>query len=308
MVRIVGFAFATVFLVAGCVAVYLYDRVVTLHVATVSKDVSVIRGLGGNVGVLRTDDGVVVVDTMTFAIQGRQIRELAERIAGGATRAVINTHYHQDHTHGNPGFAAGTRVVSTRRTLDYLNFFDPDYWQGGREGTLPNLTFDGRHQLLIGGKNIRLHHFGRGHTGGDLVVDFVDDRVIHTGDLFFNHQYPRIDLAGGGSVPAWVATLDAVLELDFDHVIPGHGAVSDRESLRAFRDFLADLWEQTEAAVAAGKDLDATLASVHLRHDGGYEVVSIPFVLTRDRDSAITSAWQEASGTVLAAEVPASYP
>ncbi|MFQ5416432.1 MAG: MBL fold metallo-hydrolase [Myxococcota bacterium] len=308
MGRIIGFALAAVFLVAGCVAVYLYDRVLTLEVATVSEDVSVIRGLGGNVGVLRTDAGVVVVDTMTFVIQGRQIRDMAERIGGGPTQAIINTHYHLDHTHGNPGFAAGTRVVSTRRTLDYLNFFDVDYWEGGREKTLPNLTFDGRHQMRIGGKNVRLHHFGRGHTGGDLVVEFVDDRVIHAGDLFFDHQYPRIDLEGGGSVPAWVATLDEVLELDFDLVIPGHGAVTDREGLRAFRDFLADLWVQVEAAAAAGDSLEATLAKVDLRHDDGYEAVSIPFVFTRDRDSVIATAWREASGSVSAVHVPESRP
>jgi glyoxylase-like metal-dependent hydrolase (beta-lactamase superfamily II) len=48
------------------------------------------------------------------------------------------------------------------------------------------------------------------------VALFVEDKVLHTGDLFFNGRYPNIDLEAGGSVREWVATIDRVLELDFD--------------------------------------------------------------------------------------------
>jgi len=245
---------------------------------------------------------------MTFVAQGRRIRDLAERIGGGPTQAVINTHYHIDHTHGNPAFAAGTKVVSTQRTRDYLMFFDPKYWEGDAAGTVPNETFDGQHDLRIGGKTIRLLHLGRGHTGGDLVVLFKEDRVIHTGDLFFNHRYPNIDLEAGGSVREWIGTLDRVLAMDFDKVIPGHGLVTDREGLEAFQRFLQDLWTQTSDAVAAGKSLSETLATVDLRYDEGYEVYSIPFVVRLDRDFVVRRAWEEASGAVLPAEVPVSKP
>ena len=56
-----------------------------------------------------------MVDTMTFRLQGKRIRELAEQLGGGPTQAVINTHHHADHSHGNPGFAPGTRVIATQR-------------------------------------------------------------------------------------------------------------------------------------------------------------------------------------------------
>ena len=73
----------------------------------VTDDVHMISGLGSNVGVLRTRDGALVVDTMTFAMQGRAIREHAEKLAG-PVQVLVNTHYHLDHTHGNPAFAPGT--------------------------------------------------------------------------------------------------------------------------------------------------------------------------------------------------------
>jgi cyclase len=308
MRRIGGAVIGLAILALGLGAVYVYDKVMTLEAEHVTKDVSVIYGFGGNAGVLSTEHGVVVVDTMTFIVQGRRIRELAERIGGGPTQAVINTHYHIDHTHGNPGFAAGTKVVSTQRTRDYLMFFDADYWKGDNAGTIPNVTFDQRQELRIGGKTVRLLHLGRGHTGGDLVVLFKEDRVLHTGDLFFNHRYPNIDLEAGGSVPEWIDTLDRILALDFDEVIPGHGKVTDREGLRDFQRFLQDLWTQTSAAVAAGKTLPETLAAVDLKYDDGYEVYSIPFVVKLDRDFVVRRAWEEASKAVSPAEVPVSKP
>ena len=107
MRRVAGVVIGVAILVAGFGSIYVYDKVMALDTEQVTKDVSVIYGFGGNVGVLGTEHGVVIVDTMTFVAQGRRIRDLAERIGGGPTQAVINTHYHIDHTHGNPAFAAG---------------------------------------------------------------------------------------------------------------------------------------------------------------------------------------------------------
>ena len=286
--------------------VYVHDRVTSLEAERVTGDVHAVRGLGGNVGVLRTGAGAVVVDTMTFRIQGERIRELAERLAGGPIQVVINTHYHMDHTHGNSGFAPGTRVVATERTRDYLLAFDASYWDGKAEETLPNDLFEREHELRIGGKTIRLIHPGRGHTGGDLVVLFVEDRVLHMGDLLFSGRYPNIDLEAGGSVREWIGTLDRVLELDFDRVIPGHGPVTDRAGVRAFQRFLAEVWRAGEEAAREGLSLEETLARTQLAEDEGYGVTRVPFVFTLDRDFVIRRAWEEATGAVVALDVPSS--
>jgi len=242
---------------------------------------------------------------MTFRMQGAEIREAAEKLGRGPTQAIINTHYHRDHTHGNPAFASGTTVWSTQRTRDYLLKFDAPYWEGDAAGTLPNKTFDdGIHELSVGGKTIRLEHLGRGHTGGDLVVLFVEDRVLHTGDLFFNGRYPNIDLEAGGSVREWDATLDRVLALDFDRVIPGHGPVTDREGLRAFQRFLRELWSLAERGAREGKTLAETQALPGLTADAGYQSIGVPFVFKLDRNFAIRRAWEEATGAVKPAQVP----
>src|SRR4030095_3510196 len=97
-----------------------YRRATELAVEKVTEDVHVITGFGGNVGVLTTDRGAVVGDTMTFRTQGAPILELAAELGHGPVQMVVNTHYHRDHTHGNPAFPSGTPVVATDRTLAYL--------------------------------------------------------------------------------------------------------------------------------------------------------------------------------------------
>lgn len=286
-------------------AIYAYQQVSSLETERVTDDVHVLFGLGGNVGVLATERGAVIVDTLTFRMQGARIREVAEKIGGGPTQAIVNTHYHSDHIHGNPAFASGTKVWSTQRTRDYLLHFDADYWEGDAAGTLPNQTFEDAHELSVGGKTVRLQHLGRGHTGGDLVVLFVEDRVLHTGDLFFNGRYPNIDLEAGGSVREWIATLDRALALDFDRVIPGHGPVTDREGLRAFQGFLRELWGLAEQAAREGKSLEETQRLAGLTADAGYTEIGIPFLFKLDRAFVIRRAWEEATGAVTALQVPA---
>jgi cyclase len=304
--RKLGIAAAVSIALIGLIAIGLYNRIADLEIERVTDAVHVISGVGGNAAVLETELGVVVVDTMSFPLQGRRIREFAERLGGGPTQAIVNTHYHINHTHGNPAWAAGTRIVSTRSTRAYLDHFDSGFWQGAAAESAPNETFEDSHEMRIGGKTIRSYRLGRGHTGGDLVVLFVEDRVLHAGDLFFHRIYPNIDLEAGGSVREWAATLDRVLALDFDKVIPGHGAVTDRAGLREFQSFIAELANVAGDAAAAGMSLEETLASAKLKNDAGFEEMSIPFVFKFDRDFVIRRAWEEATGIVKPDVLPAA--
>lgn len=303
MGRKVGVIAVFLIVLTGSLAVYLYNRLTLLDREIVTDSVHVIYGVGGNVAVLRTERGAVIVDTMAFPIQGRRIRDLAERLGGGPTQAVINTHYHADHTHGNPAWAAGTRIVATERTRAYLERFDPAFWEGSAAESAPNDLFADSHELRIGDKTIRSFHLGRGHTAGDLVVLFVEDRVLHAGDLFCNRRYPNIDLEAGGSVQQWAETLDRVLALGFDRVIPGHGPATDRARMLEFQRFIAELAEFASASAAAGRSLEETLAAADFEHDGAFEEISIPFLFKFDRDFVVRRAWEEASGVVQAVEL-----
>ncbi|NIP14893.1 MAG: MBL fold metallo-hydrolase [Pseudomonadales bacterium] len=289
---IVG-SLAALLLVLGS---YLYTQLRSVDVERLSQDLYVLRGLGGNTAILRTDAGAVVVDTMTVPLQGARIRGLARELTGMDAVLLINTHYHLDHTHGNPAFAEGIIVMSTARTLSHMTVLDGDFWTGDRAAFLPNDVFDGSQTLKLGGKTLELLHPGPGHTDGDLVVLFVEEGAVHLGDLMFNRLYPRIDLGAGGTVRGWPASLDRVMEMTFDRVIPGHGATTDREGLLQFRSFMSQLADLAAASAARGESLDAFLATGELTTDAGYETIRMVVPVGLNRESVLTEAWQEATG------------
>ena len=92
----------------------------------------------------------------------------------------------------------------------------------------------------LGGKLVRARYFGRSHTNGDAVIYFPELKTVHMGDMFVR-QAPLIDYSSGGTLIEWTKTIDAVLTLDFDTVIPGHGAVCTRADLIAWRKNLEEL-------------------------------------------------------------------
>ena len=126
------------------------------------------------------------------------------------------------------------------------------------ELTLPDLTFDKSLILHRPGHDIVLLFLGRGHTSGDVVAFLPRQRVVATGDLL--HGW--MPFMGDSYPPEWVATLDALDKLEFDHIIGGHGSVKPKAHLRFFRNYLADLIAEVRRARARGETLDQAQASV----------------------------------------------
>ena len=87
-----------------------------------------------------------------------------------------------------------------------------------------------------------------------------------------------------------------MLALDFDHVIPGHGPVTDRAGLVAFQGFMRQLAAVGEEAARSGRSLEDTQANAALTADAGYRETAIPFVFRLDRKFVVQRAWQEATG------------
>jgi cyclase len=126
------------------------------------------------------------------------------------------------------------------------------------ELTLPDLTFDKSMILHRPDRDIVLLFLGRGHTSGDVVVYLPKQRVVATGDLL--HGW--MPFMGDSYPPEWVATLDALDKLEFDHIVGGHGSVKPKAHLRFFRSYLADLIDEVRRARTKGETLDQAKTSV----------------------------------------------
>jgi len=107
---------------------------------------------------------------------------------------------------------------------------------------------------------VQLFWLGRGHTNGDTVIYFPDLKTVHTGDLIIDGM-PVIDYAGGGSAVEFIQTIDKLLAMDFDTMIPGHGHLMTKEDVRAYRARFAEMNARMKAAIRRGaaKETFATL-------------------------------------------------
>lgn len=226
------------------------DKPATLTTVKVKDDLFVIHNdfVPGNTTALVTNQGVVLVDDK-FEIDHEGIMAQLKKLTNQPVKYVINTHYHADHSGGNPKLQAlGAQVVTSENARAKM----VDVKQPG----MANITLEDRLRLYVGGKRIEVHYFGRSHTDGDVVVLFPDHRVLSAGDMFtFGDATPElIDYAGGGSAKDWTKTLDGALQLDFDTVVPGHGTVTTKQEMRKFRDSTQTLRNRVHDMLAQNKN------------------------------------------------------
>lgn len=217
-----------------------------LTIERVKDDLFNIVGDGGNVGVLLTKDGVILIDDK-FLRDSDEILNKVKSITSLPIRYILNTHHHGDHTGGNERFLAQAEIIAHQNARANI--------VAQNQPGAPRVTFSDETAVFLGGKEVRMKHFGRGHTNGDAIVYFPALKTIHTGDLF-TRGAPFIDYKGGGSAVAWTKTLEAAMAWDFDTVIPGHGAVGTRADLQQHIKNIATMRERMSALVTKGVGRD----------------------------------------------------
>lgn len=137
----------------------------------------------------------------------------------------------------------------------------------------PNLTYSDTMTLVKGGREVRLHFVGRGHTGGDTMVFLPEERIVFTGDFFVGSPGAAgLPYMGDGFVNEWPASLDGLKALDFDVIVPGHGApLRDRSQIDDLQAYLRDLWAQASKLRAEGLSADEAAARIDLSaHEDAY--------------------------------------
>jgi len=215
-----------------------------LEIQKVTANLWVIMNNGGNVAVMPTSEGVILVDDK-FAQDAPEIVAKVKTVTDKPIRYVLNTHQHGDHTGGNEAMiTAGAQAIITKQARANM--------VAGKQPGLPQITFTDETQVFLGGKEVAAKYVGRGHTNGDAVVYFPSERVLHTGDLFVSSGAPFCDTSNGGSIKEWDATIRKALEFDFDTVIPGHGAVAKRADLMKWVETLMAVRSRVKTACAGG--------------------------------------------------------
>ena len=120
----------------------------------------------------------------------------------------------------------------------------------------PNVTFTDKMVIHKGGREVQVHFLGRGHTGGDTMVFLPAERIVFTGDFFEGRPGGgMLSYLGDSFIDEWPASLERLKALEFDVIVPGHGApLRERKQIDDFQSYLRDFWRQATALRAQGAD------------------------------------------------------
>ncbi len=201
---------------------------------------------GGNATAYVTDAGVILIDSKSDREHDDLIAKL-KSVTDKPIKYVILTHNHGDHTGGAAKLAAmGASVV--------ISAADRGNMVRAGEKYIPDFGYIGQAELTLGGKRAELRQF-RGHTRGDTAVYLPAERTIVLGDLLTTADtIPMIvSYADGGSWTDWTISIDQILKMDFDNVIPGHGPMISKQRLAEMREKFGTIMQRVHAMVREKK-------------------------------------------------------
>jgi len=264
----IGFVFAAVLLAGRYLSAQEDFSKVEIQTVDVAPGVHMLIGSGGNIGVSSGEDGVIIVDDQ-YAPLTEKIAAAVAKINNRAIRFVINTHWHGDHTGGNENVGkAGAVIVAhanvrERMSQEQFNVFFNRRTPPSPKVALPIVTFTQDVSFHVNGDELYVFHVDPAHTDGDSVIHWKKANVFHMGDLYFSGGYPFIDLSSTGSAQGIIAAADKVIALanDRSKIIPGHGALSTRNDLIAYRNMLKDIESRITSLINQGKSLEEVKAA-----------------------------------------------
>jgi cyclase len=232
---------------------------VEIKVIPAAGNIYMLQGAGGNIGVSAGSDGILIVDDQ-YAPLAEKIRAALKGINPGKLKFVLNTHFHGDHTGGNPDFGPEATIVAqenVRKRLAAGSTVRGNKTEPMAAAGLPVITYAGSVSVHFNGEEIRVIHYPHGHTDGDSVIFFTKSNVVHMGDDFFAARFPFVDLESGGSVQGMTAGVEKVLaQIPADaKVIPGHGPLSTVNDLKAYHHMLMETASIVQKRIKAGKTL-----------------------------------------------------
>jgi cyclase len=231
-----------------------------------SDTLAMLSGDGGNVGLVVTDGGLMMIDG-GLPDRANDLIKAASEVDSHKISVIFNTHWHFDHIGCNETLGKmGAKIIAHENVKKRLSVkmealnrtFDPLKPEG-----LPTQEFSKGGKMTFGKEKIEYMHIPTSHTDGDSYVFFPGPNVLHTGDMMFNGFYPVIDYWTGGWVGGMANAAAVMLKVSDakTRVIPGHGPMASKDDLKATHDMLATVTQRLEKLVKEGKTVDEAVAA-----------------------------------------------
>ena len=231
-----------------------------------------------NAGLITDGEESLLVDTLFDLALTREMLDAmrdAAPLAAARFDTLVNTHANGDHCHGNELVEGAEIIASTASAREmaelppdalaafvsmagemgpageyFLHCFGKFNFEGIRF-TPPTRTFDGEMRLQVGDKQVDLIEVGPAHTRGDVLVFSPSDKTIYTGDILFIEGTP---VMWAGPVKNWIAACERIEAMDVETIVPGHGPITDKNGVKAVRQYLEYVRDEARARFDAGMD------------------------------------------------------
>jgi len=215
-------------------------------------------GVGSNDGFIVGTNGVVLVDTKTTVDSEKGVIAEIAKVTPKPITAVILTHSDVDHVNGLAALPSGLTIIAQENCKKEMQES-----VGGRnpapQDRLPTKTYTKTDKLTVDGVHIRLYHWANGHTSGDTVVYLPDQKIVFGGDLLAgapDRAETLIHAEKNGSSAGWIENAKAMVGLNAETYLTGHGEMMTKEDVQKKIDLIQDKYNKVKAMVAQGKSLD----------------------------------------------------
>jgi cyclase len=214
-------------------------------------------GVGANTGFFIGEKEVLAIDAKMTEDTAKQIIAEIKKLTPNPISYITLTHSDGDHVNGLVGFPQRINIISHEKTRAHMD----NAFQSARERAyLPNITLSERLSVYLSGvmrrERIDLFYFGPAHTDGDVVVYFPDEKVAFIGDLIFIGRDPLIHRHKNGSSFGLVKVLNAILNLDTEIFVHGHGDLATKKDILGVIQSVEEKQIRIQALVKEGKTLE----------------------------------------------------
>ena len=223
---------------------------------------------------LVTDDGVLVIDSRQHPRRAEELLAAIRKTTNKPIKYVINTHAHGDHYFGNPVFKReGAIFIAHRDTEGMMKahynleikrrmgyFKQMKYDPAEVKMVLPDLVYDSKLVITLGGRTIELIYMGPGQNPGDTLVLFPKEKVIFTGGPFSKNSWANPSFTP--SMSNWVAMLRKIASMDIDKFLGGHGDIGNKQDVLHEAQMLEDFDAGMREAVKKGMSKDEIIKNV----------------------------------------------
>jgi len=215
----------------------------------------------GNVGVIESERGVLLVDPPMRQADAQALQVNLRALGLTTIYGIVNTDYHPDHFLGN-AFFMPTRILGHELAAKSIAKYETTPDQVGNpyptedavedvaqvEVCSPEITVSDRLTLYLGERQIEVLYL-EGHTAASLGVYLPRERILFAADNKTHYDHPVMYQANSAS---WVETLNRMLAMDIEIVVPGSGEPCGKEAIEPLMRYIIEMRQKVETLFLSG--------------------------------------------------------